>query len=174
MLQNFNLLATTSRGNEEDASSELRYLLGKIGDPQPEIDHTGVSGLIAAKTGFDPFDTVEDLRRILVERPYQFRYTLRIIPIEKVVTTDLDEIRRVAGELSSKISEDEAFRVTVEKRFTELHRAEIIDVAAEDIERNVDLTEPDKILLIEVVSGLTGISVIEPGDIISVIKEKLL
>jgi len=174
MLKDFNLLATTSRGNERDACSELSYLLGEIGDSAPNVEKTGVSGLIAANTAFNPFLVIEKLRRILLERPYEFRYTLRIIPIEKVVRTDLDEIQCVATELSSKIGGNETFRVTVEKRFTAMPSRNIIEEVAANIERKVDLSKPDKILLIEVVGGLTGISVIKPDDIISIMKEKVL
>lgn len=174
MLKDFNLLSTTSRGNERDACSELSYLLGEIGDSAPNVEKTGVSGLIAANTAFNPFLVIEKLRRILLERPYEFRYTLRIIPIEKVVRTDLDEIQCVATELSSKIGENETFRVTVEKRFTAMPSRSIIEEVAANIERKVDLSKPDKILLIEVVGGLTGISVIKPDDIISIMKEKVL
>lgn len=174
MLRDFNLLATTSRGNERDACSELWYLLGEIGDSAPDVEKTGVSGLIAAKTAFNPFGVIEKLRRILLERPYEFRYTLRIIPIEKVVCTDLGEIQCVATELSSKIGENETFRVTVEKRFTAMPSRNIIEEVAANIERKVDLSKPDKILLIEVIGGLTGISVIKPDDVISIMKEKVL
>ena len=174
MLRDFNLLATTSRGNEGDACSELWYLLGEIGDSAPTVDKTGVAGLIVAKTAFIPFEVVQKLRKILRERPYEFRYTLRIIPIDQVVRTDLGEIQRVATELSSKIGENETFRVTVEKRFTEMSSRDIIEAVAANIERKVDLSKPDKIMLIEVVGGLTGISVIKPEDILSVMKEKML
>jgi len=174
MLRDFNLLATTSRGNEDDACSELWYLLGEIGDSAPTVNKTGVAGLIAAKTAFNPFDVIEKLRKILRERPYEFRYTLRMIPVEKVVRTDLGEIQRAATELSSKIGKGETFRVTVEKRFTETPTRDIIEAAAQNIEREVDLNNPDKILLIEVIGGLTGVSVIKPDEILAVMKEKVL
>jgi tRNA acetyltransferase TAN1 len=174
MLRDFNLLATTLRGTEDYACSELLYLLGEIGDSAPNVDKTGVSGLIAAKTAFDPFDVIEKLREILLERPYEFRYTLRIIPIEKVVRTNLGEIERAATELSLKIKENETFRITLEKRFTQTHTQDIIEAAAANIERKVNLSNPDKILLIEVVGGLTGLSLIKPGEILAVLKEKVL
>jgi len=174
MLRDFNLLATTSRGNENEASSELRHLLEEIGDSAPAIDRTGISGLIAAKTAFDPFDVIEKLRKILLERSYEFRYTLRIIPIEMVVRTGLNEIQRAAAELGSKIGKNETFRVTVEKRFTQTSTHDIIEATATNIERKVDLSKPDKILLIEVVGGLTGLSVIKPDGLLSVMKEKVL
>ncbi|MDH5495036.1 MAG: RNA methyltransferase, partial [Candidatus Bathyarchaeota archaeon] len=80
MLRDFNLLVTTTRGNEADVCSEIWYLLGETGDSAAKVDKTGVSGLIAAKTSLQPLEAIEKLRNILKERPYEFRYTLRIIP----------------------------------------------------------------------------------------------
>lgn len=174
MLRDFNLLATSSRSMEDHACSELWYLLEEAGDSAPNVDKTGVSGLVAAKTVLNPFEVIEKLRKILSERPYEFRYTLRIIPIEKVTRTDLGEIQRVATELGSKIAANETFRVTIEKRFTSTSTQDIIEAAAANIEREVNLRKPSKILLIEVIGGLTGISVIKPNDILAVIKEKML
>jgi tRNA acetyltransferase TAN1 len=173
VLRDFNLLATTARGNEEDTCSEIWYLLGEIGDSAVKVDKTGITGLIVAKTALNPFEVIEKLRTILKERPYEFRYTLRVIPIEKVVRTDLDEIQRATTELGSKIKENETFRITVEKRFTTTSTNDIIAAAAANIERRVDLNRPDKIVQIEVVGGLTGVSVIKPEDILSIMKEKM-
>jgi tRNA acetyltransferase TAN1 len=173
MLRNFNLLITTARGSEEEASSEIWYLLGEIGDTAAKVDKTGISGVIAAKTTFDPLEVIEKLREMLKERPYEFRYAFRIIPIEKVVRTDLTEIQRIVTELATKIKENETFRVTVEKRFTETSTEDLIEAAAVNIERKVDLNNPDKIILIEVVGGLAGVSVIKPTDILLIMKEKV-
>jgi tRNA acetyltransferase TAN1 len=173
VLRDFNLLVTTARGNEEDANSEIWYLLGQIGDSAAKVDKTGITGLIAAKTAFNPFDVIQKFRAILKERPYEFRYTLRVIPVEKVVSTDLGEIERAVMELSSKIGENETFRVTVEKRFTTTQTRDIIEAAAANIERRVDLNNPDRIILIEVVGGLTGVSVVKTEDVLSTVKEKM-
>ena len=174
MLSDFNLLATTSRGSERQMCSEMLYLLKEeIGDPTSAVDKTGVRGLIAAKTTLDPYEVIEKFRAILQERPYEFRYALRIIPIEKVVRTNLNEIKCAAAEFAAKIGENETFRVTVEKRFTSVHSRDFVEAAATDIRRNADLENPDKILLIEVIGGLTGISLIKPSDILAVVKEKM-
>ncbi len=120
MLRDFNLLVTTARGNEANGCSEIWYLLGEIGDSAAKVDKTGVSGLIATKTSFSPLETVRKLRDILKERPYEFRYSLRIIPIQRVTQTSLDKIERVTTQLAAQIRENETFRVTVEKRFTDI------------------------------------------------------
>lgn len=172
VLSDFNLLVTTSRGNENNACSEIWFLLGEVGDQEALVDKTGISGLIAAKTSLNPFNAIEGLRKMLRERPQEFRYTLRVIPIELVVRTNLDEIRKASIKLSSKILENETFRVTVEKRHTELPTRDIIEAVAANIKRSVNLDDPDKIFLVEVIKGLTGISLIKPEDILSVVKER--
>jgi tRNA acetyltransferase TAN1 len=172
ILDDFNLLVTTAKGSEEDACSEIWFLIGEMGDREVKVDKTGIRGLIAAKSALDPFTIIGKLRAVLLERPYEFRYTLRVIPIEKVVHTDLDEIEQAVGELANKITENETFRITIEKRFTTIQTVDIIEAAAVNIQRKVNLTEPDRIVLIEVVGGSTGISVIAPEDILSVAKER--
>lgn len=172
MLRDFNLLVTTARGNEEDACSEIWYLLGEIGDSAATVDKTGITGLIAAKTAFNPFNVIEKFREILKQRPWEFRYTFRVIPIEKVVRTELEDIQVAVTELASKIIENESFRVTVEKRFTQISTKDVIETAAANIERKVDLENPDKVVLVEIVGKFTGISVVKPSELFSVMKEK--
>ena len=180
MLKDFNLLATTSRGKERQMQSEFTYLLkNELGDPSPTVGQTGIRGLVAAKTCFDPRIAIEKLRLVLQEHPYKFRYALRIIPIEKIVSTELEELQRAATEFGTKIKKTETFRVTVEKRFTDLHSRDVIKavvagVEAKGDERKVDLEKPDKIILIEVIGGLTGIALIKPSDVLAVLKEKML
>lgn len=175
MINGFNLLATTSRGNERPMCNELLYLLKEeLGDAEAQAAKTKIRGLIVAKTTLEPCTVIEKFRAILKERPYEFRYALRILPIEKVVPTDLEEIKRATAELAAKIGENESFRVTVEKRFTTLHTKDLIEAAAGDIKRKANLENPDKILLIEVLGALTGLSLLKPSEVLAVVKEKML
>ena len=163
------------RGNERAMANELYFLLKEqLGDANAQTSKTKIRGLIVAKTSLDPYVAIEQLRAVLKERPYEFRYALRILPIEKVVSTDLDEIKRAVQELSNKIVAQETFRVTVEKRFTTIHSKDLIEAAAGEIKLKVDLENPHHILLIEVLGALTGVSLMKPTDEISVLKEKML
>lgn len=170
-MEDFNLLITCSRGQEEDARIETLAVLKQIGDPNPIVEKTPVRGLLTAKTSIGPVKAVNKMRELLKERPVAFLYIKRAIPVQKIVKTDLDEIARVAREFGEEIGEGETFRVTVEKRHTDLKTMEIIEAAASKIERKVNLDNPDKIILIEVVGHLTGISLIRRGDILSTEKE---
>ncbi len=153
---------------------ELEFLLREAGDPEAKVEKTGIRGLVVAQTVINPMEAVGKFRAILRERPYEFRYALRIIPVQKVVHTNLEEIKAAATELTAHIAENETFRVTVEKRFTNTHSRDIIEAIAANMKNKVDLKEPDKIILVEVLGGYTGVSVVTPVDIISVLKEKML
>ncbi len=175
MINDFNLMATTSRGNERPMCNEILYLLKEeLDDTQAQASKTKIRGLIVAKTTLDPILVIEKFHAVLKERPYEFHYALRILPIQKVVSTDLEEIKKNTAELATAIGEDESFRVTVEKRFTILHTKDLVEAAAGDIKNKVALENPDKILLIEVLGALTGLSLLKQSDILAVIKEKML
>ena len=174
MIRDFNLLATTYRRAEGHARSELRYVLEQAGDAASIVDRTGISGVIVAKTTLGPFESIRKFREILKERPYEFRYLLRLIPIEKVVETSLEQVQKAIQELSPKIAEEETFRVTVEKRFTTMSSKELIEAVALCVKRKVNLSRPDKVILIEVLGGLTGVSITRPEETLSILKERIL
>jgi len=153
---------------------ELAFLLKEAGDPEPKVDKTGIRGLVVAKTSLDPMEAVEKFRVLLQEKPYEFRYSLRIIPIQKVVHTELEEIKNAALELAATMVETETFRVTVEKRFTNIHSHDLIEAIATNVKNKVNLDNPNKVLLIEVIGGYAGVSLLKPSSLVSVLKEKML
>jgi len=174
MLTDFNLLASTMRGNERQMCYEFAFLLKESGDPEPRVDRTGIRGLVVAKTTLDPVEAIQKFRALLAERSFEFRYALRIIPVQKVVHTNLEEVKAAAAELTSQMTEADTFRVTVEKRFTPIHSKDFIEAVAADVKNKVDLDNPSRTLLVEVLGGYTGLALVKPTDVISVLKEKML
>jgi tRNA acetyltransferase TAN1 len=172
LLSDFNLIISTSRGNERNACSEMWYLLGEVGDRGSAIETTSVIGLVVAKTKLDPIKAIRDLRILLKERPWEFKYTLKLVPVQRVVEAQMREIEEAALNLASRIEEKEKFRITVQKRHTDLKSKEIIDAVAKRIDRPVDLESPDKILLIEIIGELAGLALIGGEDVLSVEREK--
>lgn len=172
MIRDFNLLATTEIYSQSEGCSELWMLLRAVGDEEPAVDRSPVRGLVTARTTLDPVEAVGRLRGELHERPEFFRVLLRVIPVEKVVQTSLDEIVEATGALAERISSDESYRITLEKRRTGLRSREVIDAVAGGINRRVNLEEPNWVVLIEVVGRLTGVSVIRPEGLLNVQKER--
>jgi tRNA acetyltransferase TAN1 len=172
LIRDFNLLATTEPHSRSEGCSELWMLLRAVGDEAPAVDRSPVKGLITARTNLDPVEAIGRLRAELREDPDRFRVLLRVIPVEARVRTDLTEISEAAHRMAERIGEADSFRVTVEKRRTGLRSMEVIDAVAGGIDRRVDLEGPDWVVLVEIVSKVTGISVIRPEGLLNVQKER--
>ncbi len=172
MLNDFDLLISSARGNESEANFEARYIIGELGDSKAITDLTIVSGLTVAKTVLEPTSIIPNLRNLLLKNPWQFRYVLKIKPIEEVVESSIQKIQSAVARKIHKINLNETFRIALEKRRSDLASKEIIDTVASGIKRKVELKNPDKIILIEVIGSLTGVSIIDPDGVFSVEKEK--
>lgn len=169
---NFNLLVSTYRFREEDAYDEILDLLDRFGDPDAEAEVTQVSGIILARTAIDALCVVEKLKALVAQEPWEVRYILRVLPVERVVPAELEDIQGAARDLASRIGPGESFRVTVEKRHSPLHSREIIDYIADVVERKVDLDDPGWTILVEIVGRDAGVSVLKKGQIFSAVLEK--
>lgn len=168
MLKEFNLVISTYRGRENDCISELWYFLRDLGDPRVEASRTGLPGLIVAKTSLNPLEVVEKFSDIFKERPWEFRFILKVVPIEAVVKAILEEISKTALSLAEeKIKENETYKIVVRKRLTDLRREEIIESIATKLNRKVNLTTPDKIVVVEIIGDYAGVSVLEEKHIFS-------
>ncbi len=172
MLSDFNLLVSSARGNEREANSELGYLISELGDHSAETSYTPVSGLTVAKTSLDPLKAIERFRSILREKPWEFRYVLKIRPVQKVVPTEIEAIGSAVSERSKAIRDGETFRVSVEKRRSDVSSKDVIDAIAARIPRKVDLRDPKKIVLIEIIGSVAGIAIIPPSGVLGIEREK--
>jgi tRNA acetyltransferase TAN1 len=169
---NFNLIVSTFRYREPQAQDELIEILDNLGDPDPKSYLTTISGILLARTNFDPFTVVEQIFHLLHNEPWRIRYILRLLPIEIVVCTEPIIIMHTAKQLSSKIRALDTFRITVERRHNSIRSLDIINFIASVIDRKVDLRNPDWIILAEVVGNLTGLSILKPYHIFSSVTEK--
>jgi tRNA acetyltransferase TAN1 len=167
-----NLIITCARHLEPETEEELRGFLEEFGDTDPKITITSMSGILTAETNIDPIEVVGKIKEMLLDEPWSVRYCLRIIPIQRVVETKIEEIENVAAELSDNISKDEKYRISIEKRNSNLSSQEIISKIANKIKNQVSLEFPDKVVLIEILGNKTGISILKKSDILSTEKTK--
>lgn len=170
-MRKFNLIVTCPRGAELNAIYDIRDLLEEAGDAEAEAWETGVAGLILAKTSLNPVEAVEKIRRYVRENPSRAGVVKRVIPIQRSIPAELGEIAAAVGELSYLIGREESFRITVEKRHTRLSSRQIIAETARLIDRKVDLENPDKIVLIEIVGPVAGVSILKPDSIVNLERE---
>ncbi len=165
---NFNLLVTTSRFNEENAGSELWFLLLACGDPYPIISNTEYSGVITALTELNPRDVISEINGFISINPEFLQYILKIVPIDFVCETNVSVINEIIqSKIDQFLKNDESFRILLKRRKNELiNRDQFIDKVARNIHNEVDLENPDKILRIESLGKFCGIGLLKPGEII--------
>jgi len=168
----FNFIATTYKGLEREAIGECVGLLKGFGDAAPTARSTEVIGLFVGHTNLDPLAVVEKLKSMVAEEPWSVRLVLRFIPIEAVSEARPEAVKARASDLSKKIPQGDSFRVTVEKRHSAVRSMEFVEAAAAVVQRRVDLDTPDWVVLVEVVGGLAGTSVIRPTSVFSSSKAK--
>lgn len=171
-MQDFNLIVSAPRFREEEACDEMLELLESFGDPDAMAELTEIKGIILARTKLDPLRVVERLKKLASDEPWEIRYIMRVIPVEKVVPAELEDIQGAVTDLAARIGADESFRVTVEKRHSALHSMEIIEYIAEAVKRKVNLNEPNWVVLVEIVGGDAGVSVVRKDQVFSSVVEK--
>ena len=170
-----NLIVTCARHREPDAQEELEDILSGLGDPGAEVSITGMSGILTATTALEPVSAVGRIREMILDEPWSVRHCLRIVPVQRVVRTDLGEIEAAAKEMYRRACGQgtASYRISVEKRNSDLSSREIISRVAGCIKDRVSLESPDRIILVEILGGVTGISVLLDGsDVLSVEKTK--
>jgi tRNA acetyltransferase TAN1 len=167
-----NLIITCARHLEPETQEEITRILGDFGDSEPKITITSMSGIITAKTNLDPIMVVEKMQELITDEPWSIRYCLRIIPIQIVSETKIEDIEEKISELVEKIPEGDSYRISIEKRNSDISSQELITKIANKIKNKVSLENPDKIIQIEILGGITGMSILKKSDILSVEKTK--
>ncbi len=167
-----NLILTCPRHFEEEAREEIKKICNKFGDEDPKFSITNLPGIITGKTSLNPIDIIQKIREKILDEPWSIRYCLRLIPIQSVCSTDINEIK---DEIQNKIrvfKPEESYRITIEKRNFKISSNEIISEVAKNIPNKVSLDNPDWVVLIEIIEEKTGIAVIPNNSILSVEKTK--
>jgi len=167
-----NLIVTCARHFEPETEEELGDILEELGDSDIKVSITNMPGILTVETKIDPVEVTGRIREMLLDEPWSVRYCLRIIPIQKVVETKIKAIEKGVADLHEQILDNETYKISIEKRNSNASSQEIITKIANKIKNKVSLDFPDKVILIEILGNLTGISILKKSDILSTEKTK--
>jgi tRNA acetyltransferase TAN1 len=167
-LNNFNLLVSTSRFNEDNAKAEIWFTLLNCGDRYSIISNLDFSGLIVVVTTLNHRNVISKIKRILIKDPNFFQYILKIIPIDYVCQTHINTIKIIIqNHYRDYIHSDDSFMIELNRRKNDLiDRDSFIESIAKVIDNKVNLENPDKIIRIEILRNVTGISFLQQEDVI--------
>jgi protein-L-isoaspartate(D-aspartate) O-methyltransferase len=167
----FNLLVSTLPLAPARARAEIAARLRKLTDAAPEVVHPLARGMVAVKVAMDPREVVQRLRALCARKPGAFRYTVKWVPVDRWARPELPAMREAIAELRHGIGPDETWRMTIERRTdaTRLDPNEVIRSLAELIDARVDLSHPDRIVLVQLFDDRVAFSVVAPREMFSVV-----
>lgn len=167
-----NLIVTCSRHLEEEASDEIEKMLELLGDPRPKTSHSRFSGIVMVDTNLDPFKAVDDIRAKILDEPWSVRYCHRFIPIQESTKTSIESIADSVKKHVGLMKPGDSYRITVEKRGSELSTKDLIDAIAKTIQNRVSLEEYDWNVVVEIMGDISGVSILKESSILSTLKLK--
>jgi tRNA acetyltransferase TAN1 len=167
-----NLIVTCGRNLESEAKNEIKKIINELGDQELEIFNSGMRGVLTVNTVINPSEVIDYVRNKINEEPWFIRYCLRIIPIQIVTDTDIDKIKQNVIKFKDCIQKNDSFRITVEKRNSVISTKDIITEIAEVLSNKVSLEKPTWTILIEVLGGKTGISILKNDGLFSLERSK--
>lgn len=169
LIRNFNLLVSTSIYNERNASAELWFTLLMCGDAYPIILNTQYPGLINVLTNLNAKNVISQIKTILEENPRFYNFILKILPIDYTCEADTKIISSVIQQHYQEfINDGDSFKITLKRRQNEnIERNNFIEIVSKHIENNVNLENPDKVIRIEVLGNICGISFLNKDEIIT-------
>jgi len=167
-----NLIVTCARNLESETKNEIKKILDELGAQEPEILNVGMRGILMVNTIIEPSKIVEWVKNKIIEEPWLIRYCLRIIPIQMLTETEIDKIKQNVIKLKDTIQKNDSYRITIEKRNTDISSTEIITEIAKIFPNKVSLNQPDWIVLIEILGNDTGISILKDDELFSLDKAK--
>jgi len=167
-----NLIITCARSLESETKNEISKILDELGDQEPEILNVGMRGILMVNTIIESSKIIDYVKNKMIEEPWLIRYCLRIIPIQMITETEIDKIKQNVIKLKDTIQKNDSYRITIEKRNTDISSTKIITEIANIFPNKVSLNQPDWIVLIEILGNDTGISILKDGELFSLDKAK--
>ena len=167
-----NLVITCPRNLESETEIEIRKILNEYGDQESEIYRSHMRGILFVNTNTEASKIIDWVKRKIIDEPWFIRYCLRIIPIQLESDTDVEKIKQNIQKLQNVVQKNDSYRITIEKRNSDISSKEIITEVANVFSNKVSLDEPHWIILIEIFGNKTGVSILKDTGIFSLEKSK--
>ncbi|MGI0007116.1 MAG: THUMP domain-containing protein [Nitrosotalea sp.] len=167
-----NLVVTCSRHMEEEACDEIAEIIEELGDNSYRIGKSSFSGIIWVDTVIDPFAVIDNIKKIILDEPWRMRYCHRFIPIRYTTSASLENIVEGVKDQIKVMKDTDTYRITIEKRGSDISSKELINSIADTIPNKVSLESHDWNVLIQIMGGIVGISILKEENIVSTLKLK--
>lgn len=171
IISQMDLLVSHCWGRFHQTRTEVIQILNQMGDPDPVVKRTTVLGIALVHSSLDNRAVIRQCKTLRQERgPDCFRFAIKWIPIDYWCITDLDAMKRVIDRhVADYVKPDQTWGMVVKKhRFQQHHCIDIIRHLARDMQRRVNLNEPDWLVRVDILGRETAIAFLKPDEIFSI------
>ncbi len=150
-------IVTTPVNRQYDGMWEIQWAVGEC-----NVIKTKYKGLFLIEADEHTLEKV---------KPYQTTAIHKVVPLDAMVSAQLPDISRETVNLAKKkLKKGETFAVRCKRRGFSMSSKEVErkigTLIVETFENTVDLDDPDKIILIEIIDDKAGIAIIKESDIV--------
>ena len=166
-MENYNLLVTHHPNQVGLAEKEVRRQIKEAGGTIEKLDSSCVSGVFCVEVSGDAKEIVSNVREEFHEDPGTLTQTFHWMPVDRWVRATVDEMAEAARELAEGIGESERWMMHMHKRRHDMSSEELVLALTEPISKGkVDLRRPDKIIAVEVLGAMAGMSLVTRDQIV--------
>jgi tRNA(Ser,Leu) C12 N-acetylase TAN1 len=164
----FNMLVTYDPNHRGLAETELKEVFKQAGE-LPKIMATEVEGLfkVAVK---DARAAAKKITKLVQANPAVFATTHHYTPVDSWTKSDVNSMQQAVKKAADGIGNDEKWKMGLNKRhWDKMESTPLIIKLTEVVEKpNVDLSNPEKILQVEIIGGEAGIALLTPEELVDV------
>ncbi|MEM2933046.1 MAG: THUMP domain-containing protein [Candidatus Pacearchaeota archaeon] len=159
-----NLLVTFDPVHQESAKKEIEALL-------EEIDKSGkimkISDGLAQLTVKDARKLIDKLFEIIKKDVEKFNYTFSWWPVDAWCKAEIKEMQKTIAEIQKGIKNEEKWKMELAKRETKKEYPKDLIIKLTDVvnKPKVDLSNPDKIIKVEIIGDKAAITLIEKNKV---------
>ncbi len=165
-----NLIITYDAIHTDSSREAVKAVFRKTGI-KPEFLESEFSGIFFVNVP-DAREAIKKLKVLSKNSKEIFGWTYHYIPVDKWVSSDIEEMQEAVKTLGQGIGDNEKWKLELVKRhYHRYHDRELILKLTDMIDTGkVDLENPQKIIQVEIIGKHAGISLLDPQDILSVSK----
>ncbi|KQM11924.1 hypothetical protein AOA80_05405 [Methanomassiliicoccales archaeon RumEn M1] len=169
-MRDYNVLVTYHPNEKAEAQKEVATVLRDAGIRLEDMIESIVPGLLHLRVEGDGRSQMKKLHDFALRFPEVFRHTHRWTPIEQWLRSTPEAMISAARTLGERIGEDERWKLSLNKRlYEDAGTKELVRMLADQINAGpVDLQDPQKVLVVEIVGEYAGFSLLSPDEYLDV------
>ncbi len=165
------LVSYDPKGGYMSGKGEIHNILTKLGDQKAEQELL-VPGIIGVKTKLVARDVVEEVREMYVGDPNALNFAIKWVPVDYWCDATIDSIKAVVKEeIKDMITSTDHYAIEIVKHRSALQPEKITEAISPMLRGKMNIEHPQKILRIELFDNKAAVTLLQPKNIFSVVKE---